>query len=138
MKTKMILCALLLLSVAAMQAAVIEFTGVVDSSEKYAVGTVVMAQFFFNPENGEISRYAVMVGGDLFKLKGDGARVYVDADPSHGSVYYQITDSSFVEFTLEAATPNGIIPPVDQFNLNDFTIGNDTFGHMTSLPEIDR
>jgi uncharacterized protein YodC (DUF2158 family) len=49
-----------------------------------------------------------------------------------------------MDITLQAGTPGGVIPPLDRFNLNDFSIGlelasnpdhGDTVsGHITSFP----
>ena len=74
-------------------------------------------------------------------------------DPSQGSVYYQafVHDPlsghySFLgmDITLQAGTPGGVIPPLDRFNLNDFSsasslqttpiIATAVSGHLTSFP----
>jgi uncharacterized protein YodC (DUF2158 family) len=49
-----------------------------------------------------------------------------------------------MDITLQAGTPGGVIPPLDRFNLNDFSIGlelannpehfNAVSGHITSFP----
>ena len=76
-----------------------------------------------------------------------------NTDPSQGSVSYQafVRDPLSgqyrflsMDITLQAGTPGGVIPPLDRFNLNDFSIGlelasnpdhGDTVsGHITSFP----
>jgi hypothetical protein len=56
--------------------------------------------------------------------------VAFDTDPSHGSIFYQLiqfyvsrpTFFASSDVVLQAATPNGVIPPLDQFNLNQFLV----------------
>lgn len=107
-----------------------------------------------------MSRYFVSI--DDFTISGTinngqtgGNLVLIDTDPSHGSVFYQLfeffvpnadpyTDLSG-SITLQTPTPNGVIPPIDQFALNDFAmfldLPNDplpesVIGHLTSLPTV--
>jgi len=68
--------------------------------------------------------------------------VAYDNDPTHGSVYYQIIESDFMEVTMQCPTPLGMLPEcVEDFALRDFAlfynplIAN-TSGHLTSLPVI--
>ena len=81
----------------------------------------------------------------------------VVTDPSQGGVLYQVADftdplSGHYDFmtvgvTLQAGTSGGVIPPFDQFNLNDFGVdlslaNNPDFppdiliGHLTSFPTL--
>ena len=139
---KTLLLSIALAAVSAVQAATITFTGVVDQSSQFSVGDVFTATFQFNPHKGRVTRYVITVGNEL-TLSGTkgGGMIALDDNLAHGSVYYQVISSDLTEITLQAATPNGVIPPIDQFNLNDFdlfatTFGASTFGHLTSLPII--
>jgi hypothetical protein len=154
-------------------ATTITFTGVVDEIRVHAnpahlmVGDVFSATLLFNYRPGQfggggrVSRYFVSI--DDFAISGTinnggqtgGNLVLIDTDPSHGSVFYQLFEF-FVpnadpytdlggSITLQTPTPNGVIPPIDQFALNDFAIfldlPNDPFpesviGHLTSLPAV--
>jgi hypothetical protein len=150
-------------------ASAITFTGVVDQVQApfnpvhFMIGDTFSGTFFFNsgPPDvfgnvfGPITHYSVTVGGLSFSGTpgGGGDLVTLGTDPSQGSVFYQVVSLlapnpgpyafANVDLTMQAATPNGVIPPVGQFNLNDFAINffspnrplpDDVFGHMTSLP----
>jgi hypothetical protein len=136
---KTLLLSIALAAVSAVQAATtITFTGVVDQSSQFSVGDVFTATFQFDPHKGRVIRYLITVGNEL-NMSGTkgGGMVTMDSNPAHGSVYYQVINSNFIDITLEAATPNGVIPPIGQFNLNDFDLfARSTFGHLTSLPII--
>ena len=131
----------LVLSVSA-QAAVITFTGIVDQVQlgsQFKVGDTLKASFVFNGDTGAVRRYTVVFGqgSDLHTIAATTkeGRVAYDINPLNGSVYYQVTEMSFIEFTLQADTSNGVIPPIEDFSLNDFIIFG-AFGHMTELPLI--
>jgi hypothetical protein len=135
---KTLLLSIALAAVSAVQAATITFTGVVDQSSQFSVGDVFTATFQFDPHKGRVTRYVITVGNEL-TLSGTkgGGMVALDSNPARGSVYYQVINSNFTEITLQAATPNGVIPPIDQFNLNAFDLfASSTFGHLTSMPII--
>ena len=120
------------------QAATITFTGVVDTvrvGSTFQVGDTFVASFKFNARTRAVTHYTIAIDESILSGKKDGS-VYVDNNPAHGSVFYQIIDNSVTYIELQAGTPNGVIPPLDQFNLNDFTLTNNTFGHLTSLPVI--
>ena len=133
-----LLLSIALAAVSAVQAATITFTGVVDQSSQFSVGDVFTATFQFEPHKGRVTRYVITVGNEL-TLSGTkgGGMIALDNNLAHGSVYYQVINSDLTEITLQAATPNGVIPPIDQFNLNDFSLFGSTFGHLTSLPIIE-
>jgi hypothetical protein len=133
--------AALILGISA-KAAVITFTGVVDQVQlgsQFKVGDTVKAAFVFNGDTGAIRRYTIAFGQgsavQVIAATTKEGRVAYDINPLNGSVYYQVTEMSFIEFTLEADTSNGVIPPIEDFSLNDFIIFG-AFGHMTELPLI--
>jgi hypothetical protein len=121
------------------QAATITFTGVIDEAREdslFQVGQIIVAHFNYNARNGQINHYVVTVGETTLSIAEKDGLVALNANASSGSVYYQIIDNSIITITLQSATPNGIIPPVEQFNLNDFSLNSNTFGHLTSLPIV--
>jgi hypothetical protein len=119
----------------------ITFVGVVDSSNRFTRGQTITFTFSYPPGGGAVSRYVFNVGLQ-YQVYGSvgGGQVAVGNNPASGSVYYQVINSDFTEITMQAATPNGVIPPVSQFNLNDFilhTTDNDTTtGHFLIVPII--
>lgn len=154
-------------------AAMITFTGVVDEIRVHEnpahlmVGDIFSATLLFNYRPGQfggggpVSKYFVSI--DDFTISGTinnggqtgGNLVLIDTDPSHGSVFYQLFQflvpnadpytALSGSITLQTPTPNGVIPPVDQFALNDFAmfldLPNDplpesVLGHLTRLPSI--
>ena len=154
-------------------ATMITFTGVVDEIRVHEnpahlmVGDIFSATLLFNYRPGQfggggpVSRYFVSIGD--FTISGTinnggqtgGNLVLIDTDPSHGSVFYQLFQFLVPNadpythlsgsITLQTPTPNGVIPPIDQFALNDFAmfldLPNDplpesVLGHLTSLPTI--
>ena len=72
----------------------------------------------------------------------NGGYVAYDNNPTHGSVYYQIIESEFMDVTMQAPTPDGVLPAsVTDFVLNDFILNDNplvgtTNRHLTSLPVI--
>jgi hypothetical protein len=156
--------------------AMIAFTGVIDDVQAdvtpalFMVGDIFSATLSFNyhphPEfggGGIVSEYLIMVGdltlsGTIPTGSHIGADlVAFDTDPSHGSVFYELiqfhvsrpTFFASSDIVLQAATPNGVIPPLDQFNLNQFLVQlafknppqdppkmQLATGHLTSLPTI--
>ena len=137
MKTTLTLMSLVISIVA--QAANITFIGVVDTvqpNSRFEVGDRVQATFVYNGYSGEIALYMITVANETWRGTGrDIGQVTYDSNPLHGSVFYQVVNSWFMEFTLQAGTPDGVIPPIEQFNLNDFVLFG-AFGHMTQLPMI--
>jgi len=149
-------------------AATITFTGVVDQVDAplnlahLTSGDQFLATLFFNDRpspsglagGGPVSRYFLRVGDFIINEKQGVGKVAFSTGPSSGSVFYQLIDfgassadpylAGFAEITLQAATPDGMIPPIDQFNLNDFIISltppnalpESVLGHCTSLPKI--
>jgi hypothetical protein len=148
-------------------AATVTFTGIVDEIDGHpsgvAIGDTFSGIFSFHPNppdtfgrfGGQIDGYSITVGE--FSVSGTrpfNGGVSFLTDPSQGSVFYQLFSFSaplsgqyaslFVEVTLQAGTPGGVIPPLDQFNLNDFDVGlqlannpdlfDSVFGHLTSFP----
>ena len=150
-------------------AATVTFTGVIDEVSGNPAGVVTgdtfTGIFFFHPNpadtfghfGGLVDRYSIAIG-DL-KVSGIAEPfqfangVVFNTDPSQGSVSYQafVRDPLSgqyrflsMDITLQAGTPGGVIPPLDRFNLNDFSIGlelannpdhGDTVsGHITSFP----
>jgi hypothetical protein len=128
-----------------------------------AIGDTFSGIFSFHPNppdtfgrfGGQIDRYSIMVGE--FTVSGttiDNGGVVFLTDPSQGAVFYQVVSLSaplsgqygrlFTEVTLQAGTPGGVMPPLDQFNLNDFDVGlqlannpdlfDSVFGHLTNFP----
>ena len=140
MKTKLILL-LALLTLISAHAHELTFFGVVDASTKFPRGSAFSVTVCYNPVNGIIQEYDLKVGPD-FDLRGTkgGGSVALDNDPTHGSVYYQIINSDFMETTLYTPTPTGMIPNcVVDFNIAEFSLFNNplmanTSGHLTSLP----
>jgi hypothetical protein len=122
----------------AMQAATITFTGVVDASPIYPVGSTFVATFHYNPKKGgAIQNYTITIADVTTHGSKNAGNVAIGSDPSVGSVYFQVFNGSVIEITLQAATPDGVIPPIEQFNLNDwFQNSPRASGHMTSLPLI--
>lgn len=143
MKTKLLAILLLCAATIAQATTTISFYGVVDASTKFRVGEPFSVTVIFNPNNGLIQRYDLSVGLD-FNLSGtkNGGYVAYDNNPTHGSVYYQIIESEFMDVTMQAPTPDGVLPAcVTDFALNDFILNNNpllgtTSGHLTSLPVI--
>jgi hypothetical protein len=133
---KLILTLASILVATAIQAATVIFTGVVDSSPIYPVGSTFVATFHYNPKKGgQITNYTIVIDDVSTHGTKNAGAVAVDADPTHGSVYFQVFNGSVIEITLQAATPDGVIPPLDQFNLNDwFQNSPRASGHLTSLP----
>ena len=147
-------------------AATVTFTGVIDEVSGNPAGVVTgdtfTGIFFFLPNppdtfghfGGIVNHYSIAIG-DLM-LSGTGDRHFANGvvfltDPSQGSVFYQafvsVPLSGHYRFLgmsieLQAGTPGGVIPPLDRFNLNDFSVGlelaNNHFdnvsGHITSFP----
>ncbi len=122
------------------QAATITFTGVVDRSVQFPVGSTITATFKYNPKKaGAINHYTITIDETVISggQKTNPGNVALGTDPTQGSVYYQIFNGSVIEITLQAGTPDGVIPPLELFNLNDWVLnGTQTSGHMTSLPVI--
>jgi hypothetical protein len=121
---------------AAAHASTIIFTGVVDSvnpDSQFQPGDAFVAKFTYYPHEPHFVNHAtIIVGEQVFRFYADGGtRVSDDIDACSGSVFYQIVDSPYVEITLQAATPDCVVPPREQFNLNDFTFMFNTFGHLT-------
>jgi hypothetical protein len=154
----------------------IAFTGVIDDVKAdvnlapFMVGDIFSATLSFNyhphPQfggGGIVSEYLIIVGdltlsGTIPTGSHIGADlVAFDTDPSHGSIFYQLIQLSVSrptffassDIVLQAATPNGVIPPLDQFNLNQFLVQlafknprqeppkmQLATGHLTSLPTI--
>jgi hypothetical protein len=153
-------------------AAKITFTGLVDEVDArfnpahLMVGDTFSGTFFFNSRpdpfgdvGGPVSKYSITIGEFMFKGTPAGgheerALVALVPDPKAGSVLYQVAflvapnpspyASAEIGVTLQAGTPTGVIPPLDQFNLNDFNISltlpiepdvrDSVFGHLTSFP----
>jgi hypothetical protein len=120
---------------AAAHASTITFTGIVDSvnpGSQLQRGDAFVAKFTYNPITHFVNQATIMVGEQVFLFPADGGtRVSYDIDACSGSVFYQIVDSPYVEITLQAATPDCVVPSLEQFNLNDFTFMFNTFGHLT-------
>ena len=121
---------------AAAHASTIIFTGVVDSvnpGSQFEPGDAFVARFSYYPHQPHFVNHAtIIVGEQMFRFYADGAtRVSYDTDACSGSVFYQIVDSLYVSITLQCATPDCVVPPLEQFNLNDFTFMFNTFGHLT-------
>ena len=129
--------------------AMIAFTGVIDDVQAdvnpapFVVGDIFSATLSFNyhphPQfggGGIVSEYLIIVNdltlsGTIPTGSHIGADlVAFDTDPSHGSIFYQLiqfyvsrpTFFASSDVVLQAATPNGVIPPLDQFNLNQFLV----------------
>jgi hypothetical protein len=127
------------------------------------IGDTFSGTFVFNFEPPTsivfpITHYSITVGEFSFSGTPGGGTNLVGllTDPGQGAVFYQVFNLlasnpgpyafADVEVTMQAATPNGVIPPLDQFALNDFEIGlflpndpfpedvEEVFGHLTSLP----
>ena len=120
----------------------ISFYGVVDASDKFRVGEPITITAVFNPNTGLILRFDIAIGMDFdLRAPKPAGNVAFDNDPAHGSVFYQIINSEFMEVTAQAATPNGVIPCIDNFNEADFVLSQNPFwantsGHLTSSPVI--
>jgi len=106
---------------------------------------------------GFIDKYSITAGDFTVSGRPNFGNVAFLTDPSQGGVLYQVfnfTDplSGHYDFmnvgvTLQAGTSGGVIPPFDQFNLNDFYVDlslanipdfppDSLFGHLTSFPTI--
>ena len=120
---------------AAAHASTIIFTGVVDSvnpGSQFQRGDAFVAKFTYNPITHFVNQATIIVGEQVFLFHADGGtRVYYDINACSGSVFYQINDSQYVSITLQAATPDCVVPPLEQFNLNEFTFMFNTLGHVT-------
>jgi hypothetical protein len=153
--------------------AVITFTGVVDEVQADVnpsplVGDIFLATLSFNYHphqfggGGIVSEFVISVGnltlsGRIAPEFFGGNLVDFDTDPNHGSVFYQLSQFGVSrptffasgEIQLYAPTPNGVIPLLDQFNLNSFLVQLDfknppqdpakrqlATGHLTSFPAI--
>ena len=120
---------------AAAHASTITFTGVVDSvnpGSQFQRGDAFVAKFTYNPITHFVNQATIIVGEQVFLFHADGGtRVSYDINACSGSVFYQINDSQYVSITLQAATPDCVVPPLEQFNLNEFTFMFNTFGHLT-------
>jgi hypothetical protein len=107
---------------AAAHASTIEFTGVVDSvnpGSQFQPGDAFVAKFTYYPHEPHFVNHArITVGERVFRFYADGGtRMSYDVDACSGSVLYQIVDCQYVSITLQAATPDCIVPPLEQFNL---------------------
>ena len=150
-------------------AATVTFTGVIDEVSGNPAGVMTgdafTGIFFFHPNppdtfghfGGLVGRYSiamgdVMVSGTAEPFQFANGVVFL-TDPSQGSVYYQAFvhdplsgqySGLGMDITLQAGTPGGVIPPLDRFNLNDFSIGlelannpdhsDKVSGHITTFP----
>jgi hypothetical protein len=149
--------------------ATVTFTGVIDEVSGNPAGVVTgdtfTGIFFFHPNppdtfghfGGLVGRYSIAIGDLMVSGTAEPFQfangVVFRTDPSQGSVYYQAFvhdplsghySGLGMDITLQAGTPGGVIPPLDRFNLNDFSIGlelasnpdhGDTVsGHITSFP----
>jgi hypothetical protein len=138
MKKLLVFSTIILSLIGALKAETITFTGVVDQSQVFPVGSTMVGTFKYQKHTFKVQRWVIEIGPD-FMMSGtkNGGIVAIDNDPSHGSVYAQVFESPLFEFTLQTATPDGVIPPLELWNLNDWIIrlgdGN-TFGHFTELP----
>jgi len=149
-------------------AATVTFTGLVDEIQGQppgvAIGDTFSGIFFFDPipislggVGGFIDKYSITAGDFTVSGRPNFGNVAFLTDPSQGGVLYQVfnfTDplSGHYDFmnvgvTLQAGTSGGVIPPFDQFNLNDFYVDlslanipdfppDSLFGHLTSFPTI--
>ena len=144
-------------------ATVITFTGVVDAVRgplnlaDFAVGDPFSATFFFDPKHfGRIDEYSLTLGNFSSEGIATGGQIVLALDPTRGAVLYQVFQffspdadpysGMHVAIDLQAGTPNGIIPPFEQFNLNGFHVGlsspddfehpDSASGHLTSFPTI--
>ena len=149
-------------------AATVTFTGIVDGIEGQppgvAIGDTFSGIFFFDPipislggVGGFIDKYSITAGEFTVSGRAHSGNVAFLTDPSQGSVLYQVFnftdplsgqyDFMTFEVVLQAGTSGGVIPPLDQFNENDFDIDlslanppdfpdDQVFGHLTSFPTI--
>src|SRR5947207_4811066 len=104
-----------------------------------------------------MTRYSISIGDFMFSgTQSGGANVVLVLDPSGGAIVYAITPADFphpyaaagFDLALQASTPNGVIPPIEQFNLKEFGLAfrspndatgfpDDAFGHVTKFPTLD-
>ena len=149
-------------------AATVTFTGLVDEIQGQppgvAIGDTFSGIFFFDPipislggVGGFIDKYSITAGDFTVSGRAHSGHVVFLTDPSQGSVLYSVADftdplSGHYDFmtvgvTSQAGTTlTGVIPPLDQFNLNDFGVSlypannpdfpDSVFGHLTSFPTI--
>ena len=150
-------------------AATVTFTGLVDEIQGQppgvAIGDTFSGIFFFDPipislggVGGFIDKYSITAGDFTVSGRAHSGHVVFVTDPSQGSVLYSVADftdplSGHYDFmtvgvTLQAGTTlTGVIPPLDQFDLNDFAVALSLanipdfppdllFGHLTSFPTI--
>ena len=138
---KLLLLALTAMAFNAADASTITFFGIVDQvppGSPYAVNDPVTANFKYNHKTGVISAFDIMIGTHRLVTRGRYlGRVVYDNNPAHGSVYYQVVEADVygISITLQASTPDGVILPISEFNLNDFILFG-AFGHLAALPAI--
>jgi hypothetical protein len=101
-------------------------------------GDVFTAKFSYSPITKLVNRATITVEDRQFRCWADGTRIAYDNDPCHGSVFYQVVESPYVEIDLQAATPTCVVPPLEEFNQNNFIYSFNSFGHMTRVPSIIR
>jgi len=127
---------ILLATCIAAAASTITFTGTIDQvgpDSPFHAGDVFIAKFAYSPITNLVTRAIITAEDRQFKYAMDSTRIAVDSNPCHGSVFWQVVESPYVDITLQAATPDCLIPPLELFNLNDFIFMN-SFGHLTRIP----
>ncbi len=146
------------------RATTITFTGVIDRADSsfglFTVGDSFSATFHFrnNPdfEGGPISRYSIAAGDYISSGVAHRGAVIFIPDPSPAilyQVFQYISRSASSPYTgisgeivLQTGTTNGVVPPLEDFDLNDFVFAFDVpnnpeanegiFGHLTTFPTV--
>lgn len=129
------------MALGAVQAGVVTTRGLVtqtNTGSQFNVGDQLRISFSFNPVTRHVEHTTIIdeTSGQVFRFGADGTRFFADTNPCESSIFIQTEDSLYFSMTLQAITYNCVIPPLADFNLNDFVITFNTFGVLTSYPTI--
>lgn len=111
------------LSLPAIQANVLDFSGFVTSvnaNPVIKVGDAVHIKVNYAPSSNVITRLTVSVNDsslNLIRSLGNGNFVAIDENPVDGTVQWMVTTNSGTAVDVATNTSNGVIPCIDDFDL---------------------
>lgn len=125
---------------------VLYFYGKVDSvtgsNPFLKVGDSVAFTIYYSATNNVITRVTASVDAGVLPLvrqiETPASHVFIDSDPSDGTVQWSVTDSGVFNADAASNTPGGVIPCIDSFDLGKtfqiFFNGVVANGTITALP----